>query len=65
MHRWEVANEKGLGGVTCLDNFDITGDGVPELLVGRSDGAMEIYAFDETDEPRLKYSAVSSFAALF
>ena len=45
-------------GVTCLDMFDITGDGVMDLLVGRDDGLVDIYSFDETAKPFHKYAHV-------
>ncbi len=47
-------------GVLCLDNYDITADGVLDLLVGRDDGLVEIYGYDEMDEPILRHSHVSS-----
>ena len=43
-----------------MDNYDITNDGVLDLIVARDDGAIEIYGYDETDEPVLKYSHVRS-----
>lgn len=55
-HRWEVPNEKRLGGVLCLDNYDMSDDGVPDLVVGRDDGTIEIYGYDDADEPTLRYS---------
>ncbi|XP_034627715.1 Bardet-Biedl syndrome 7 protein [Trachemys scripta elegans] len=55
VHKWEVRNEKKRGGILCIDNFDILGDGVKELLVGRDDGMLEIYNFDSTSEPVLRY----------
>ncbi|XP_006007349.1 Bardet-Biedl syndrome 7 protein [Latimeria chalumnae] len=55
VHRWEVANEKKRGGILCLDSFDILGDGVKELLVGRDDGMVEIYSFDSGNEPVFHY----------
>ncbi|XP_015773927.1 PREDICTED: Bardet-Biedl syndrome 7 protein homolog [Acropora digitifera] len=50
-HKWEIPNEKQNGGVLALDTFDITADGVPDVLVGRDDGLIEVFGFDEADEP--------------
>ncbi|XP_019647281.1 PREDICTED: Bardet-Biedl syndrome 7 protein homolog [Branchiostoma belcheri] len=55
-HRWELPNEKGHGGILCLDNYDITSDGVQDLLVGRDDGLVEVFGYNETDEPVLRFS---------
>ena len=46
-------------GVLCMDNHDITGDGVLDLIVGRDDGLVEIYGYDESNTPVLKQSHVS------
>ncbi|XP_022086868.1 Bardet-Biedl syndrome 7 protein homolog [Acanthaster planci] len=59
-HKWEVPNEKRHGGVLCLDNFDITADGIPDLLVGRDDGLVQVYGYDESDEPVLRFSQTLS-----
>lgn len=56
VHRWKIENLKRNGGVTCLDMFDITGDGVMDLLVGRDDGLVDIYSFDESAQPFHKYA---------
>jgi Bardet-Biedl syndrome 7 protein len=42
--------------VQCLDNFDITGDGVRDLIVARHDGNIEVYSYDDGEEaePTLK-----------
>ena len=45
-------------GVLSIDNYDITQDGIIDLLVGRDDGLVEIYGYDEMDEPVLKHSVV-------
>ena len=42
-----------------LDNFDITADGVLDLVVGRDDGLVEIYSYDEAEEPVPRFSHVS------
>ncbi|CAE1234858.1 unnamed protein product [Acanthosepion pharaonis] len=56
VQRWKIENLKRNGGVTCLDMFDITGDGVMDLLVGRDDGLVDIYSFDESAQPFHKYA---------
>ena len=43
--QWLLEGGMGSGSgaaVQCLDNFDITGDGVRDLLVGRHDGSIEV-----------------------
>ena len=57
--KWELANEKRLAGVSCLDNYDILNDGVLDLIVGRDDGVIEVYGYDSMDNPVLKYTYVS------
>ena len=47
-------------GVLCLDSFDILGDGVRDVLVGRDDGTVEVYGFDTSNEPSLRFQHVSS-----
>lgn len=37
------------------------GDGVKDLLVGRDDGMVEVYSFDNANEPVLRFDQVSSF----
>ena len=46
-------------GVLALETFDITADGVPDVLVGRDDGLVEVYGFDEMDEPVHRFKQVS------
>ena len=49
------------GIVQALDNYDITGDGVKDLIVGKHDGNIEVYTYEdgEDTEPSLKYVYVS------
>ncbi|XP_063776321.1 Bardet-Biedl syndrome 7 protein [Pseudophryne corroboree] len=53
--KWDIINEKKRGGILCIDNFDIVGDGVQDLLVGRDDGMVEVYGFDSANEPILRF----------
>lgn len=56
--KWELDNYKRLGGISCLDSYDITSDGVPDLLVGREDGTIQVYGYDSMDNPELRYTYV-------
>ena len=49
------------GIVQALDNYDITGDGIKDLIVGKHDGNIEVYTYEdgEDTEPCLKYVYVS------
>ncbi|XP_037790498.1 Bardet-Biedl syndrome 7 protein homolog [Penaeus monodon] len=66
-HRWVLENSSGSvgtrqGGITCMDHHDITGDGVRDLLVGRDDGTIEVFAYEDGDEsePTLRFSTACS-----
>ena len=50
--------ENFLLGIQCIDLYDLTNDGVPDILVGRDDGQVEVYALDEAKEPTLKHKSV-------
>ncbi|KAK3564971.1 hypothetical protein QTP86_032429 [Hemibagrus guttatus] len=56
--KWEVVNEKKKGGILCIDTFDILGDGVKDILVGRDDGTVEIYSLENSNEPTLRFETV-------
>ena len=59
--QWLLEKEGVYSAVQCLDNYDVTGDGVKDLIVGRHDGSVEIYSYfedGEASEPVLKYSYV-------
>ena len=47
-------------GVLCMSNYDVTKDGVMDLLVGRDDGQVEVYGFNDGGEPVLKFNQVCS-----
>ncbi|XP_036170891.1 Bardet-Biedl syndrome 7 protein isoform X1 [Myotis myotis] len=59
-HKWEIQNEKKRGGILCVDSFDIMGDGVKDLLVGRDDGMVEVYSFNNASEPVLRFDQALS-----
>nr|XP_053649854.1 Bardet-Biedl syndrome 7 protein-like [Cherax quadricarinatus] len=50
------------GGVTCMDHHDMTGDGVRDLIVGRDDGSIEVFSYEDGDEsePTLRFSMACS-----
>uniref|UniRef100_A0A3B5Q1E5 Bardet-Biedl syndrome 7 n=1 Tax=Xiphophorus maculatus TaxID=8083 RepID=A0A3B5Q1E5_XIPMA len=56
--KWEIGNEKRKGGILCIDTYDIIGDGVNDILVGRDDGTVEVYGFDSSREPTLRFEHV-------
>ncbi|KAJ8385177.1 hypothetical protein AAFF_G00192280 [Aldrovandia affinis] len=60
VQKWELDNEKKKGGVLCINTFDILGDGVREILVGRDDGTVEVYGLDGSNEPTLRFEHVLS-----
>ncbi|KAM9795580.1 BBSome complex member BBS7 [Neosynchiropus ocellatus] len=58
--KWEIDNDKKKGGVLCIDTYDIVGDGVSDVLVGRDDGSVEVYGFDSSGDPTLRFQHVLS-----
>ena len=60
--KWEVGNDKQHGGILSLDHYDIFGDGIPELIVSRDDGLIEVFSYDENDEPVSKHHQVCQFS---
>ncbi|XP_031571614.1 Bardet-Biedl syndrome 7 protein-like [Actinia tenebrosa] len=59
-HKWEIANEKRNGSVLALEMYDMTADGVADVLIGRDDGLVEVFGFDEMEEPVQRYSQALS-----
>ncbi len=56
--KMELPNEKRLGGVSSLNMYDITNDGILDLLIAREDGTVQVYSYDPTEELCLKYTFV-------
>jgi Bardet-Biedl syndrome 7 protein len=40
--QWTLEREGVNSAVLAMDNFDVTGDGVKDLIVGRHDGGVEV-----------------------
>lgn len=59
-----MTNPKHLSGISGIDFYDILGDGVPDMIVAREDGTVEVYNFETTDEPILKYTYVRPQSSL-
>ena len=58
--KWEIANPTHLSGISGIDFFDILSDGVPDLIVAREDGTVQVFNFESMEEPILKYTYVKS-----
>lgn len=58
--KWEISSENESGSVSCVNFYDITGDGSQEMLIGRDNGQVEIYRLDETEDPFLIFEMVLS-----
>ncbi|XP_070507976.1 BBSome complex member BBS7-like [Chironomus tepperi] len=57
-----IETKENLSAVTCLDTFDLYGDGKEELIIGRRDGTIQVYSmalenneFDGMDCQQLLY----------
>ena len=59
-YRWDMLNERRHGGISCIATRDLSRDGLHDIIVARDDGVVEVYAFDDRDEPRLKFTHVRS-----
>jgi len=51
--KWVLENSTG-GGINCMCHFDVTGDKNKELIVGRDDGLIEVFSFDEMQDLPIK-----------
>lgn len=57
-----IETKENVSAVTCLDTFDLYGDGKEELIIGRRDGTVQVYSmvlenneFDGLDCQQLLY----------
>lgn len=62
-HRWILNDGKHRGGILCMDCYDMSGDGILDLLIGRQDGTLDIFSLgdDAGEEGKLtqRFSYVS------
>ena len=61
---WDMLNERKYGGISCITTRDLTEDGLADIIVGRDDGVVEVYGFEDNDEPRLKFTHVSMWRSV-
>lgn len=67
-YRWLVDNSAATTPVSCIDTYDMTGDGIPNLIIGRQDGSIEVFTINTTDEaevPSLIYNYVRKIIHTF
>lgn len=67
-----MESEKYRAEITCLTMFDLLKSGMPDIIVGRLDGNVEVYTVIQTDEvsnefkpPLEKFSYVSLGKSIF
>ncbi|QDZ21231.1 Bardet-Biedl syndrome 7-like protein [Chloropicon primus] len=55
---WNMPVENSVGGVNCVcAKYDFTGDGIPDIIVGKDDGTVEIFSTgDAVAQPEKIYS---------
>ncbi|KAJ3657514.1 hypothetical protein Zmor_009310 [Zophobas morio] len=61
--RWLIDNSSNSSTISCLDTYDMTGNGTKNLVLGRQDGTIEVYIInvnDKMDSSILIYSHVST-----
>lgn len=53
---WDMLNEHKYGGISSISCFDVNESGVPDILLGRNDGVVEVYSMDENNQPRIQFT---------
>ncbi|KAJ8912894.1 hypothetical protein NQ315_011217 [Exocentrus adspersus] len=57
--RWLVTNNENASSVSCMDSYDMSGNGTKNLIIGREDGTIEVFQiniYDATDASRIIFS---------
>ncbi|XP_044749136.1 Bardet-Biedl syndrome 7 protein homolog [Coccinella septempunctata] len=47
--RWLIVNGETSSNISCIDSYDLTGDGNNNLVIGKQDGNIEIYNINISD----------------
>ena len=47
------------GRISCMAHYDITGDGYRDLIVGREDGTIDLYSYQDAETLIHKFNYVS------
>lgn len=63
-HEWAVKDSAIEGGVSSLVSFDINEDGVDEVVVGRDDGVVDVYVFEDPSAPPVRIASHQLNAAV-
>lgn len=55
---WTLSFDSSLGGINCLAaKYDFTGDGVPDIIIGKDNGGVEIFnSGNESGQPQKIYA---------
>ena len=55
---WNMSVDNSIGGVNCVAaKYDFTGDGIPDIILGKDDGAVEIFSSQDAQaQPQKIYS---------
>lgn len=52
---WIIQPQKKVGGALNVCSVDLTADGVPDMIIGRDDGNLEVWGFDMGPEPAQQF----------
>lgn len=52
-NKWLIPPDGNKDTVTCIDCYDMTGNGLNNIIIGRADGLIEVFSFI-SDQDQLK-----------
>lgn len=47
-------------GINSISCYDVCETGVPDILLGRDDGVVEVFSMDENNQPKIQFTHVRS-----